>query len=153
MKITLTIEVDNNNITVTPVEQKDIHTVQEVKQEQEKASEKVQDVNQLEINKNNLDNVVIPTNLKTIGERLPKGKNAVDYNPRTEDYPFNVKDAKKVLKENRVNMTELAREMGNFPAAKLRNIFRYDNRRFTKEEFNVILKAVDNIVKEKEINL
>lgn len=142
MKITLTIEVDDNKVTVTPVT--------EVTKEEVKTEEPVAEINE---EPKVLDNITIPENLTTIGERLPKGKNATSYQPRTEEFPFNVKDAKRILKENKVYISELAKALGNFPAAKLRNIFRYDNRRFTKAEFNVILKAVDNIVKEREINI
>lgn len=130
MKITLTIEIDDkeNRVTVVPEE--------EVKPQKETP---------------NLDNVVIPEHLESIGERIPKGRNSTMPRPRTEDYPYNVADAKEELEKANVNIAELARTMGNFPANKLRNIFRYDNRRFTREEYNVILRAIQEIKKSREI--
>lgn len=124
MKITLTIEVDNNgSVTVQP------NTVAKDNQ------------------------VPVDMNVTNLGEKLPRGWHAADARPRTEEYPFNVADAKLEMDRKNVSIPELAREIGNFPVPKLRNIFRYDTRRFTKEEYNVILKAIDEVVKSKEINI
>lgn len=140
MKITLTIEVEDNKVTVTPITQEDSN------KEIEQDDKNVIKVPEVVTEKKKCD-------FDTIGETLPKGRYATSYLPRTEEYPYNVKDAKSLLDEYNINIGELARAMGNFPSVKLRNIFRYDYRRFTKEEFDVILKAINSINKEKEIKL
>lgn len=128
MKITLTIEVDGDSITVAP--NKEVPVVEE---------------------KHNDLPDEIPQNLESIGEVLPKGATAHLPRPRTDEYPFNVGDAKEELKKNHITLASLARCMGNFPAPRLRNIFRYDNRRFTREEYNVILKAIEIAKENKKI--
>ena len=155
MKITLTIEVDDNKVTVTPVAQPTVEPVAQPTVEpvvQEEVAQPAVDSNK-DASKKETEQEETTCELKTIGEKLPKGRYATNYLPRTEQYPYNVKDAKTLLDEYKINISELAKAMGNFPAVKLRNIFRYDYRRFTKEEFDVILKAIDQINKEKEINL
>ena len=110
------------------------------------------------IQKENVENTEDEQNTKvvddrTIGEALPKGRNAREYLPRTEEFPYNVADAKKLLEQNDITIGKLAKAMGNFPEHKLRNIFRYDNRRFTKQDFDVILKAIDDINDKKNIKI
>lgn len=139
MKITLTIEVEDNKVTgVTAVNQtKDIVAsvpVAQVENTEDEQNTKVVDD-------------------RTIGEALPKGRNAREYLPRTEEFPYNVADAKKLLEQNDITIGKLAKAMGNFPEHKLRNIFRYDNRRFTKQDFDVILKAIDDINDKKNIKI
>ena len=160
MKITLTIEVDDNKVTVTPVAQPTVEpvaqpTVEPVSQEEveQPVNESNEDTSNKETEQEETKQEETTCKFKTIGEKLPKGRYATNYLPRTEQYPYNVKDAKTLLDEYKINISELAKAMGAFPAVKLRNIFRYDYRRFTKEEFDVILKAIDQINKEKEINL
>ena len=157
MKITLTIEVDDNKVTVTPVAQPTVEPVsqEEVEQPVNESNEDTsnKETEQEETKQEETKQEETTCKFKTIGEKLPKGRYATNYLPRTEQYPYNVKDAKTLLDEYKINISELAKAMGAFPAVKLRNIFRYDYRRFTKEEFDVILKAIDQINKEKEINL
>lgn len=141
MKIafTVTVDVEGNNIKVDPES-----ISKSVNNTIENASKSVND-------SVDLSNVNIPEHITTIGERLPKGRYSTLPRPRTDEYPYNVADVKKELQDNSVTIGELARVMGNFPVATLRNIFRYDNRRFTKEEYNVILKCIDEIKKSREI--
>lgn len=152
MKITLTIEVDDNKVAVTPVAQPTVEPVSQEEVEQP-VNESNEDTSNKETEQEETKQEETTCKFKTIGEKLPKGRYATNYLPRTEHYPYNVKDAKNLLDEYKINISELAKAMGDFPAVKLRNIFRYDYRRFTKEEFDVILKAIDQINKEKEINL
>lgn len=151
MKITLTIEVNDNGITVSPGQVDVVNKENSVTTEVASTSKIKTTDNSIKLDTFDLNSVVIPENMTTIGEDLPKGR--AQQIRKTTEYPYNVLDAKQVLKDNNVNLAQLSRAMCNFPSAKLRNIFRYDYRRFTKEEFNVILKAIDNIVKEREINL
>lgn len=48
------------------------------------------------------------------------------------------------LKKYDITISQLAGVLG-FDTTKLRNIFRYDSRRFTRDEYNVILKAIAEI--------
>lgn len=127
MKITLTIEIDNvtNSVSVVQEEPKD---------------------NKEPIKNSDLSNVVIPEHLEDIGEPLPKGRNSTMPRPRTDEYPFTIRDAKDEIERYHISMVDLAKTMGNFPIIKLRNIFRYDTRRLTQEDYNIILRAIQEIV-------
>lgn len=136
MKITLSIEIDDTNKSVT------------VKQEEPVSNDSVvSNVSGVR----DVSNVVIPEQLDNIGEVLQKGYAASAPRPRTAELPFTVADAKAELKKNNVNITELARALGNFPPVKLRNIFRYDTRRFSGEDYDIILRAIQEVVKSREI--
>lgn len=136
MKITLSIEIDDTSKSVT------------VKQEEPVSNDSVvSNVSGVR----DVSNVVIPEQLDNIGEVLQKGYASSKPRPRTEEYPFTVADAKEELKKNNVNIAELARALGNFPPVKLRNIFRYDTRRFTRQDFEIILRAIQDVVKSREI--
>lgn len=145
MKITLTIEVDNDNVVVSPnkniVNPETITAPVEVKVNEH--------LNMEEPSQEDIDKI---GSSGAIGETLPKGRGASDPRPRTEEYPFNVADAKREMNRAGVNISALAHAMGEFPVTRLRNIFRYDTRRFTKEEYNVILKAIDIVEKTKANN-
>lgn len=133
MRITLSIEIDDTSKSVT------------VKQEEPVSNDSVVS------NVSGVSNVVIPEQLDNIGEVLQKGYAASKPRPRTEELPFTVADAKAELKKNNVNITELAKALGNFPPVKLRNIFRYDTRRFSREDYDIILRAIQGVVKSREI--
>lgn len=133
MKITLSIEIDDTSKSVT------------VKQEEPVSNDSVVS------GVRDVSNVVIPEKLNNIGEVLQKGYAASAPRPRTSELPFTVADAKAELKKNNVNITELARALGNFPPVKLRNIFRYDTRRFSGEDYDIILRAIQEVVKSREI--
>lgn len=133
MKITLSIEIDDTSKSVT------------VKQEEPVSNDSV--VSSVR----DVSNVGIPEKLNNIGEVLQKGYAASAPRPRTEELPFTVADAKAELKKNNVNIAELARALGNFPPVKLRNIFRYDTRRFSREDYDIILRAIQEVVKSREI--
>lgn len=135
MKITLTIEVDNaNNVTVTQADNKNMQNVPTIP----------------EVEVAPADSIPVIT---TIGEVLPKGKHQeeLELRPRTEEYPFNVADVKRVMQENDVNIPQLCRALGNFPASRMRNLFRYDSRRFNKKDYSIILRAIEEVKKSREI--
>lgn len=141
MRITFTIsvDVDENKVTVTQGNKNVVETV-------DNACKNVVDIPDVDI-----ENVVIPDKIDSLGEKMPKGRWATAPRPRTEEYPFNVADVKREMTKYHITFAELARELGNYPVQKLRNIFRYDSRRFTAQDYNVILKAIDLINKSKEI--
>lgn len=142
MKITFTItlDVDEKGITVSQEDNKNVINIPETSSK-----------NVTELPEVDMENVTIPDKIERLGEKLPKGRWATKPRPRTEEYPFNAGDIKKEMSKYNITFTELARELGNYPVQKLRNIFRYDNRRFTMTDYNVILKAIDLINKSREI--
>lgn len=139
MRITLTIDVEDGNVAVLNNQQKPVKEgvpvtqVQEVKEEQPKE-----------------DMTIVPIGNRQFGERLPKGRWAAKVKPRTDEYPFNVGDAKEELQKNNISMTALSRCLG-IELPKLRNIFRYDTRRFTRKDYDVILKAIEIIKEQREV--
>lgn len=127
MRITLTIDVEDGNIAVFNKAQEPV-TQQTTKEE-----------------------ITVPQiGNKQFGEKLPKGRYAARVRPRTEEYPFNVGDAKEEMDKEHVTMHELANCLG-IDTPRLRNIFRYDTRRFTRKDYDVILKAIAQIKQQKEI--
>lgn len=127
MRITLTIDVEDGNVAVLNNQQKPI------KEEQPKE-----------------DMTIVPIGNRQFGERLPKGRWAAKVKPRTDEYPFNVGDAKEELQKNNISMSALSRCLG-IELPKLRNIFRYDTRRFTRKDYDVILKAIEIIKEQREV--
>lgn len=125
MRITLTIDIDNNNNVI-------VNTNSNTPSNEDTIKETVS------------SNVEESKEPKTLGEKLSKGRYASRQRPRTEEYPFNVGDAKRELQKNNITIGQLASVLG-IDQPKLRNIFRYDNRRFTRDDYNVILKAIDEI--------
>ena len=139
MRITLTIDVEAGNVAVLNNQQKPVKEgvpvvqVQEVKEEQ-----------------STNDTAMFPIGNRQFGERLPKGRWAAKVKPRTDEYPFNVGDAKEELQKNNISMSALSRCLG-IDLPKLRNIFRYDTRRFTRKDYDVILKAIEIIKEQREV--
>lgn len=180
MKITLTIEVDDKGIqvssspvtqeTVTPVEVKEISTVTKEEPECDKILNKRKDrvvvstpispcIGELteSIKSLGTEKIEMPdiSHQEWIGEVFGKGNTRVrqyQVEGRTEEYPYNVLDAKALMKKYKIGFAELAREMGGFDVIKLRNIFRNDYRRFTAKDFNVIIKAIHNILIDRNEN-
>lgn len=180
MKITLTIEVDDKGIQVSsspvtqeapePVEVKEISTVTKEEPECDKILNKRKDrvvvstpispcIGELTESIKSLgpDKIEMPdiSHQEWIGEELGKGNvksRQYQVEGRTEEYPYNVLDAKALMKKYGITFTELSRAMGGFNAIKLRNIFRIDGRRFTAKDFNVIIKAIHNILLDRNEN-
>lgn len=139
MRITLTIDVEDGNVAVLNNQQKPIKEGVSVAQVQEVKEEQPTD-----------DTAMFPIGNRQFGERLPKGRWAAKVKPRTDEYPFNVGDAKEELQKNNISMSALSRCLG-IELPKLRNIFRYDTRRFTRKDYDVILKAIEIIKEQREV--
>lgn len=139
MRITLTIDVEAGNVAVLKNQQDLVKEVVPVAQVQEVKEE--QSTN---------DTAMFPIGNRQFGERLPKGRWAAKVKPRTDEYPFNVGDAKEELQKNNISMSALSRCLG-IDLPKLRNIFRYDTRRFTRKDYDVILKAIEIIKEQREV--
>lgn len=139
MRITLTIDVEAGNVAVLKNQQDLVKEVVPVAQVQEVKEE--QSTN---------DTAMFPIGNRQFGERLPKGRWAAKVKPRTDEYPFNVGDAKEELQKNNISMSALSRCLG-IELPKLRNIFRYDTRRFTRKDYDVILKAIEIIKEQREV--
>lgn len=180
MKITLTIEVDDKGIqvssspatqeTIAPVGVKEISTVTKEEPECDKILNKRKDrvlvhtsispcIGELteSINSLGTDKIAIPpiSNQTWIGEVFGKGnrrEKQYQVEGRTEEYPYNVLDAKALMSKYKVSFPELSEAMGGFDVVRLRNIFRNDYRRFTAKDFNVIIKAIHNITIDRNEN-
>lgn len=139
MRITLTIDVEAGNVAVLKNQQDLVKEVVPVAQVQEVKEEQPTD-----------DTAMFPVGNRQFGERLPKGRWAAKVKPRTDEYPFNVGDAKEELQKNNISMSALSRCLG-IELPKLRNIFRYDTRRFTRKDYDVILKAIEIIKEQREV--
>ena len=139
MRITLTIDVEDGNVAVLNNQQKPVKEGVPVTQVQEVKEEQPTD-----------DTAMFPIGNRQFGERLPKGRWAAKVKPRTDEYPFNVGDAKEELQKNSISMSALSRCLG-IELPKLRNIFRYDTRRFTRKDYDVILKAIEIIKEQREV--
>ena len=139
MRITLTIDVEAGNVAVLKNQQDLVKEVVPVAQVQEVKEEQPTD-----------DTAMFPIGNRQFGERLPKGRWAAKVKPRTDEYPFNVGDAKEELQKNNISMSALSRCLG-IELPKLRNIFRYDTRRFTRKDYDVILKAIEIIKEQREV--
>ena len=133
MRITLTIDVEDGNVAVLNNQQKPVKEVVPVAQVQEVKEEQPKE-----------DTSMFPIGSRQFGERLPKGRWAAKVKPRTDEYPFNVGDAKEELQKNNISMSALSRCLG-IELPKLRNIFRYDTRRFTRKDYDVILLSLIHI--------
>lgn len=139
MRITLTIDVEDGNVAVLKNQPEPVKEIAPVTQVQEVKEEQPTD-----------DTARFPIGNRQFGERLPKGRWAAKVKPRTDEYPFNVGDAKEELQKNNIGMTALSRCLG-IDLPKLRNIFRYDTRRFTRKDYDVILKAIEIIKEQREV--
>lgn len=139
MRITLTIDVEDGNVAVLKNQQEPVKEIVPVTQVQEVKEEQPKE-----------DTAMFPIGNRQFGERLPKGRWAARVKPRTDEYPFNVGDAKEELQKNNISMTALAKCLG-IDLPKLRNIFRYDTRRFTRKDYDVILKAIEIIKQQREV--
>lgn len=74
---------------------------------------------------------------------------ADDY--RTANFPYLSIDVKTVMQKFKVGNAELAQAIGLMNPLDLRNALRSDTRRFTKEEYFVILKACNEILENREM--
>ena len=70
---------------------------------------------------------------------------------RTEEYPYLSADVKALLRKLRVGVTEISRVIGVIDPNNFRNALRGSTRRFTKEEYFVILKACNEILENREM--
>lgn len=70
---------------------------------------------------------------------------------RTEKYPYLGIDVKALMKKFQIGYAELAKVIGIADAGDLRNVLRSDTRRFTKEDYFVILKACNEILSRREM--
>lgn len=164
MKITLTIEIDDNNkevkVNSAPVTQEpesvnieaiplDVTNyiignntpIAPCIEEMSKTIDNLSDKPKIKIDETSFKGV--------IGEKLSKGyhsNNKYMIEGRTEEYPYNVLDAKALLMKYKIKYTELAKELGNYDVVKLRNLFRIDGRRFTEKDFNAIISAIHNVL-------
>ena len=61
-----------------------------------------------------------------------------------KEYPYDAAMVKDYIRKSNVKVSAVARAIG-MDDIKLRNILRWDNRGFTEEDYNVIIKAVESV--------
>ena len=96
-----------------------------------------------------LDNIddIDPAIRKVPGSKSPNpGKGNIQ--KRTEEYPYVCADIKALIKAFKVTYEDLANCIG-VDYDILKNQFKSDLRRFTRQDFNVILKAITTIYEAK----
>lgn len=96
--------------------------------------------------------VVIPTDNPIQGVAYPPyiARTKSDNEFRTAERPYLGADVKQVMSRFGVSIPELAKAIG-MTASDLRNLLVSDSRMFTKQEYFVILKAVNNVLESKSI--
>lgn len=96
--------------------------------------------------------VVIPTDNPIQGVAYPPyiARTKSDNEFRTAERPYLGADVKQVMSRFGISIPELAKAIG-MTASDLRNLLVSDSRMFTKQEYFVILKAVNNVLENKNI--
>lgn len=79
-----------------------------------------------------------------IGEGTTNGAGRRIVVNRSEKQPYNAEMVKEYIENKGVSVAAVARAIGMEPT-KFRNILRWDDRGFTEEDYNVIIKAVESV--------
>lgn len=151
MRITLTIDIDDTNKIIVSSTEDKINTSTTEKQQPEKVEQQVEQVEQVK----NAEGVIELTDEERSLIK-PEGRGGRRVGPpvlsggRTKEYPFNSGDIKSIMKQRRIKFKQLAEELG-MDVIQLRNMFRWDTRRFTEQEYNVIMKAITLAEENKDI--
>lgn len=96
--------------------------------------------------------VVIPTDNPIQGVAYPPyiARTKSDDEFRTAERPYLGADVKQVMSRFGVSIPELAKAIG-MTTLDIRNLLTSDSRMFTKQEYFVILKAINNVLESKSI--